>query len=117
MTLYEALSLLVSAIGTLGTVYIGLRQLRRPAPTPPVPAGPPLPASQPYVAGHPYSAGSPYSTGSPYPAVPPQPQVAGSWAAGQPAAPTRPGLVTAASLLLYTAATAQPVVFAIYYGI
>jgi hypothetical protein len=34
MSLYEALSLLVSSVGTLGTVYIGLRQLRQAAPTP-----------------------------------------------------------------------------------
>ncbi|MBX6724005.1 MAG: hypothetical protein IRY92_12365, partial [Dactylosporangium sp.] len=51
------------------------------------------------------------------PPAPPGPYAAGSWPPVPPAPPTRPRLVTAASLLLYTAATAQPVVFAIYYGI
>jgi hypothetical protein len=40
VSLYEALSLVVSSVGTLGTVYVGLRQLRQstPAPAYPVPA-------------------------------------------------------------------------------
>jgi hypothetical protein len=106
MTLYEALSLLISAIGTLGTVYIGLRQLRQ------------APPARSYVpAGEPYPAARPHAAGPPYPAAPPQPYVAGPWAPAPPSSPARPGLVTAASLLLYTAATTQPIVFAIYYGI
>src|SRR5262245_6503343 len=38
MTLYEGLSLLVSALGILSTVYIGVRQLQRPAAAVPTPA-------------------------------------------------------------------------------
>ncbi len=90
MTLYEALSLLVSAVGTLATVYIGLRQLR-PAPSVPAPSVP-----VPYPPG---GMAPPWMPTHPVPA------------------PRRPTLVSAASLLLYVAATTQPVVFAIYYGI
>ncbi|MBX6752353.1 MAG: hypothetical protein IRY85_22275, partial [Micromonosporaceae bacterium] len=58
MTLYEALSLLISAIGTLGTVYIGLRQLRQaPAPKPSVPVGAPYPATLPHPAEPPAPPG------------------------------------------------------------
>lgn len=111
MTLYEALSLLISAIGTLGTVYIGLQQLRQTAaPKPFVPAGASFPATVPHPAGPPHPGESP----SP---APPQPYATGAWPPTPPAPPSRPGLVTAASLLLYTAATAQPVLFGIYYGI
>ncbi|HKD99308.1 MAG TPA: hypothetical protein VKB69_17155, partial [Micromonosporaceae bacterium] len=86
MSLYEALSLLVSAAGTLVTVYIGLRQLRS------TPAPVPAPAPWPRPPGT--------------PAVP-------AW----PPLPGRPVAVTAASLLLYTAAAVQPIVFVAYYGI
>jgi hypothetical protein len=83
VSLYEALSLLVSAAGTLGTVYIGVRQLRPTAPAP-----------------------SPVASG-------PLPPNVGPWRAST----LRPVAVTAASLLLYTAAAVQPVVFVAYYGI
>lgn len=41
MSLYEGLSLVLSTLGTLFTVYIGFRQLRQPAGAQPVPAGAP----------------------------------------------------------------------------
>jgi hypothetical protein len=84
VSLYEALSLLVSAVSTLGTVYIGLRQLRLTAPA--------------RVLG-------PVASGGVLRAGPPSPTA------------SRPIVVTAASLLLYAVAAAQPIVFAFYYGI
>ncbi len=92
MSLYEALSLAVSAVSTLTTVYIGLRQLRpsAPAPTPAVVA--------------------PGASGQPHPQPWPAP-------APRPAQPPRPVPLTVASLLLYAAAAVQPVVFVLYYGI
>jgi hypothetical protein len=54
VSLYEALSLAVSALSTLTTVYIGLRQLRlsapKPAPSPVAPGGSGLPDPQPWPA-------------------------------------------------------------------
>jgi hypothetical protein len=54
VSLYEALSLAVSAVSTLATVYIGLRQLRSrapsPAPSPVAPGGSGLPDPQPWPA-------------------------------------------------------------------
>jgi hypothetical protein len=98
MTLFEGLSLLVSAVSTLSTVYIGLRQLRRPAPAAPrAPYGAP---ALPYHLPQPYLSSGPTAS-SPYP---------------MPASAPRPGLLTAGCLLLYGAATAQPVVFALYYA-
>jgi hypothetical protein len=98
VSLYEALSLIVSSVGTLGTVYIGLRQLRqnapRPAPSHPVPA--------PY--GH-----------APVPYGHPGPHAPAPWPV--PAAPRRPSSVTAASLVLFAAAAIHPFVVVLYYVI
>jgi hypothetical protein len=97
VSLYEALSLVVSTVGTLGTVYIGLRQLRQSAPARQTPA--------PYA----YSAPHDYATGPGYPGphrpvhLPP------------PAPRRRPPPVTAASLALYGAASAQPFFVGLYY--
>jgi hypothetical protein len=99
MTLFEGLSLLVTALSTLSTVYIGLRQLRRSAPA--VPVGPYGAPALPYPLPQPYP-GAGATVPSPYAAA---------------ASVPRPGLVTAGCLLLYGAATGQPVVFALYYAV
>jgi hypothetical protein len=94
---YEALSLLVSSVGTLGTVYIGLRQLRQTAPTPAV-------AYHAPVAVHPGPA--PAGHAAPYgPHLPP------------PAPRSRPSSVNVASLVLFVAAATHPFVVVLYYAI
>jgi hypothetical protein len=109
VSLYEALSLIVSSVGTLGTVYIGLRQLRQNAPrvaaTHPVPA-PYGHAPAPVPHGH---APGPYGPG-PYGHPGPVPRPL-------PAAPRRPSSVTAASLVLFAAAAIHPFVVVLYYVI
>ena len=92
MSLYEALSLVVSGVGTLGTVYIGLRQLRQSAPQPAYPA----PAA-PAPAG-------PYGPHGAYPQPRSVPPVA-----------ARPSSVTAAVKLLFIAAAAHPFAVILYY--
>jgi hypothetical protein len=88
MSLYEGLSLLVSLVGTLFTIYLGLRQLRQ-AP-PPTPGTPPPP-----------SHGAPYGPTYGRARVPTAPVGV---------ARTRPGSVTVASLFLYAAAAVQIIV-------
>jgi hypothetical protein len=99
VSLYEALSLVVSSVGTLGTVYIGLRQLRQNAPR--AAATHPMPA--PYGP-----APAPYGY-APVPYGPPPGPL--------PAAPRRPSSVTAASLVLFGAAAIHPFVVVLYYVI
>jgi len=94
VSLYEALSLLVSGVGTLGTVYIGLRQLRQNAPA----RAPAYPAPMPVPYGP-----APYGP-APY-GPPPR------------AVKRRPPSVTAASLLLFLGASAHPFAMALYYAI
>jgi hypothetical protein len=98
VSLYEALSLVVSSVGTLGTVYIGLRQLRQSAPRP----AHPEPAAR--VPAGPYG---------PYAAYPPPP----SAPARLPSAPPRPSSVTAAVKVLFIAAAAHPFAVVLYYVI
>jgi hypothetical protein len=131
MSVYEALSLIVSTMGTLGSVYVGVRQLRQAAPAAAAPVAPPPsgPTYGPPAASAPPTAYAPPAHPTAYPppaqptayAPPHQPGGYGPPAhAGAPARPAgrpRPTSVTAASLLLYLAATLQPVVFALYYGI
>jgi hypothetical protein len=131
MSVYEALSLIVSTMGTLGSVYVGVRQLRQAAPAAAAPVAPPPsgPTYVPPAASAPPTAYAPpaHPTAYPPPAQPTAyapPHQPGGYAptayAGAPARPAgrpRPTSVTAASLLLYLAATLQPVVFALYYGI
>jgi hypothetical protein len=131
MSVYEALSLIVSTMGTLGSVYVGVRQLRQAAPAAAAPVAPPSsgPTHGPPAASAPPTAYAPpaHPTAYPPPAHPTAyapPHQPGGYAptayAGAPARPAgrpRPTSVTAASLLLYLAATLQPVVFALYYGI
>jgi hypothetical protein len=88
MSLYEGLSLLVSLVGTMFTIYLGLRQLRQ-AP-PPTTGPPPSPSSG-------ASYGPTYGRAS----VPTAPVAV---------ARTRPGSVTVASLFLYAAAALQIIV-------
>ena len=129
MSFYEALSLVISSVGTLGSVYVGMRQLRQGAPVAQATAAPVVPGlAAPHAAGHaPGPQPTVYAPPPPATAYAPPPQPP---AYGQPArstvygsAPVRPALrprprsVTAASLLLYLAASLQPVVFALYYAI
>jgi hypothetical protein len=122
VSLYEALSLVVSSVGTLGTVYIGLRQLRQNAPrVPAVPASyghAPVPAPYghapvpaPYAHapyGHPTAP--PGHAPGPAPHAPPP-------RAPMPARRRRPSSVTAASLVLFAAAASHPLVVVTYYVI
>jgi hypothetical protein len=107
VSLYEALSLVVSSVGTLGTVVIGLRQLRQSARPVPQPAyHPPVPAHPGRApAYHPSAPYGPYG-----PAHQPPP-------ASQPSPAVRPTSVTAASLVLFVAASTHPLVVAVYYAI
>jgi len=140
MSVYEALSLIVSTMGTLGSVYVGVRQLRQAAPAvaAPVASPPSKPSYGPPAASTPPTAYAPPAHPTAY-APPAQPTAyapptqptayapphqpggyaptAYAGAAARPAGRPRPTSVTAASLLLYLAATLQPVVFALYYGI
>jgi hypothetical protein len=112
VSLYEALSLIVSSVGTLGTVYIGLRQLRQNAPR--VAATHPMPAPYghapaPVPYGQPPGPYGPGPYGRPGPQAPaPRPL---------PAGPRRPSSVTAASLVLFAAAAIHPFVVVLYYVI
>jgi hypothetical protein len=110
VSLYEALSLIVSSVGTLGTVYIGLRQLRQNAPKAAVPHPVPAPyghAPAPY--GHAPGPYGPAPYGPPGPSAPaPRPR---------PGARRRPSAVTAASLVLFAAAAIHPFVVVLYYVI
>jgi hypothetical protein len=134
MSVFEGLSLLISTVGTLGSVFIGLRQLKQGAPvaqaampaagvhavqphapqaTPPTAYAPPPTA---YAA--PPQPPATYRPTPPPQGYPPshQPTVHGA-APVRPATRPRPTSVAAASLLLYLAAALQPVVFLLYYGI
>ena len=149
MSVFEALSLIVSTMGTLGSVYVGVRQLRQAAPAVAAPVAPPpsKPTYGPPAASAPPTAYPPPAHPTAYAppahptayappahptayappahptayAPPHQPggyaPTAYAGAAARPAGRPRPTSVTAASLLLYLAATLQPVVFALYYGI
>jgi hypothetical protein len=105
VSLYEALSLVVSSVGTLGTVVIGLRQLRQNAP--------PRPAQPVY---HPPAAVYPGRPAPHYPPAPYGPAV-GYGPGHQPPARLRPSSVTAASLVLFVAASAHPFAVVLYYAI
>jgi len=135
--MYEGLSLVLSTLGTMLTVYLGFRQLRQTAPATaqaapamstglaPYPVSPPAapgawhrpdpargvaPAPVAYVPARVPGQYSPYG-GPPRPhGVPYQPQ---AWTAPR----VRPRSVTAASILLFVAAALQPIALLAYYGI
>lgn len=97
MSLYEALTLVVSSVSTLSTVYIGVRQLRQNAPRPLA------------VSGLPAPYGPAPNPPGPYRPVrqPPTRSVA----------TLRRLPVTVASLLLFIAAATHPLMVAVYYTI
>jgi len=97
VSLYEALTLVVSGVSTLSTVYIGVRQLRQNAPRPVA------------VSTVPAQHGIPPNLPAPdRPVRPPAPPVATL---------RRPSVVTAASLLLFIAAATHPLMVVVYYTI
>lgn len=95
MSLYDGLTLVVSSVGTLGTVYIGLRQLRQNSPSRVPVHGQSTPQDP---APHLLAPHGPFR----------QPPAA---------ALRRPSSVTAASLLLFIAAATHPLMVVLYYSI
>src|SRR5262245_41689994 len=134
MSLYEGLSLVLTTLGTMFTVWLGFRQLRQTAPATagPVPAGPPQyvaapPAGRPppgYGVAPVSPPGTPYGRApappapAPYPPYgPPRPHVQYHPPQAWTARRVRPQSVTAASVLLFVAAALQPIALIAYYGI
>jgi uncharacterized integral membrane protein len=97
VSLYEALTLVVSSVSTLSTVYIGVRQLRQNAPRPLAVSGLPAPYGP---------APNPPGLYRPVRQLP-----------TRSVATLRRPSVTVASLLLFVAAATHPLMVAVYYTI